>query len=293
VNRKESLFGTDGIRGTPRVFPLDAGTLRRLGFSLVELICAGGGRGRVVLGRDTRESGPWIEARLLEGIASAGGAAERAGVIPTPGVAYLTRTEGFDAGVVISASHNPFEDNGVKIFSKDGFKLSDGAEAEIEHALASGAESKGENQAPQAPVDPGPESPGFVEAYASFLASTFSAKTPCMLSVVLDCAHGAASAVAPRVFSDLGFEVHTVASAPDGRNINDSCGALHPEGLAGSPAPSPKRGRASAWPSTGTPTAPSSRAPRGASSTATTSCTSPPPAANAPGRSAAAPSSAR
>jgi phosphoglucosamine mutase len=234
VSRKGSIFGTDGIRGTPRVFPLDSGTLRRLGSSLVELFRARGGRGRVVLGRDTRESGPWVEAQLLDGIASAGGAAELAGVIPTPGVAYLARAKGFDAGIVISASHNPFEDNGVKIFSSDGFKLSDDAEAEIERALAaSGTGSKGEDQTPPAAAgDPGPESSGFVDAYASFLASTFSEKTPRALSVVLDCAHGAAGAVAPRVFSDLGFEVHAIANNPDGRNINDSCGALHPEGLA-------------------------------------------------------------
>jgi phosphoglucosamine mutase len=235
------LFGTDGIRGRAGVFPLDAATVTRVGSALTGSLRARASAPRILIGRDTRESGVWIEAALARSIEAAGGIPVAAGVVTTAGVAHLTSALGFDAGVMVSASHNPFEDNGIKVFSRDGYKLPDAEEARIEAEVLGGAEREERGGRAVAAATPGPAPPGLpaaapgagadlAAAYASHLVGAAGGARLDGMKVVLDCGHGAAHRTAPAVFEALGASVRTLGAAPDGRNINEGCGSLHPEG---------------------------------------------------------------
>ena len=220
------LFGTDGVRGVAGRYPLDHETVRRLGAALVRALPGGGGL-RVLVGRDTRESGEWIEAELAHGAAGQGAAVASAGVLPTPAVAYLTRSEGFDAGVVISASHNPFEDNGIKVFSGRGEKFTEAVEREVEAIVADASWRPRDGEA--APVDRA----ALGATYLDHLHAIFpdaSALGP--FPIAVDCANGAMSALAPELFRRIGLEPVVIGNHPDGRNINLKCGSTHPERLA-------------------------------------------------------------
>jgi phosphoglucosamine mutase len=186
----------------------------------------GPGRGRVLIGRDTRASGPDLEARLIEGFASVGVGAARAGVLTTPGVATLTRLWGCALGIVLSASHNPADDNGIKLLSPEGFKIPDAAEEAVEKRLLDAAFEPPSVARPPAAKDFSKR----VRDYSRFLAG-FSGRLRGM-KIALDCAHGAASAFAGPLFRSLGAKVVVTNAKPDGRNINAACGALHPEGIA-------------------------------------------------------------
>jgi phosphoglucosamine mutase len=237
----KKLFGTDGMRGEAGVFPLDAATVRAAGRSLARHLRGGLGRPRVLTGRDTRESGAWIERALIEGVISAGGEATSAGVITTPGVAYLARTMPADAGVVISASHNPFHDNGIKIFAPTGRKLDDATERLIEADIYAeregGGAPAGSGEAAAATEEEGEGgyargAAALRSSYLDYLADEVAGGLRLEgLSVVLDCANGAASELAPALFSRLGARVVSTFDAPDGRNINRDCGSLHTEHL--------------------------------------------------------------
>jgi phosphoglucosamine mutase len=223
----DKLFGTDGIRAVAGEFPLDPAACRTLGRALVGLLAARGAGGGVLVGRDTRESGGWIERALVAGIEDAGGVPALAGVIPTSAVSFLARTRGFAAGIVVSASHNPYRDNGIKVFSASGLKIPDDWEAEIEDAIRTGR-----GAAPAADGTVRPPDPAYGEAYLAFLKSRLSLAVRPGFKVVVDCANGASSAFAPRALRELGWEVEALHCAPDGRNINEGCGSLHPETLA-------------------------------------------------------------
>jgi len=221
------LFGTDGIRGVAGEFPLDRATVQAVGRALGAHLAASGHTPRVLLGRDTRESGVWIEDALAAGLAKAGASVERAGVMTTPGVAYLAHLDRFAAGVVISASHNPWRDNGIKIFGHDGYKLADDVELEIEQAIF--ADIKTNGGATHAVGEP--KHRELTADYVNWLA----AQCPADLSglrVVVDCANGAASEIAPEVFRAKRVQATFIHAAPDGKNINERCGALHPEVVA-------------------------------------------------------------
>jgi phosphoglucosamine mutase len=222
----KKLFGTDGIRGVAGQPPLDPQTVTALGIALADdLIHQGLSKMPVLLGMDTRESGPAIAAQLAEGMARRGVAVKFAGVVTTPGVAYLTRTGDFAAGVMISASHNPFSDNGIKVFARTGFKLPDGEEHEIEEEIFR-----------ILPETEAAATQGFltesydVGRYSDFLLGALEADlSGC--NVVLDCGNGAASALAPELFRRAGAQVTAICNEPNGRNINLNCGALHLEQL--------------------------------------------------------------
>jgi phosphoglucosamine mutase len=202
---------------------MDASTMWRLGAFLAQRLREehpGGGPPRVAVARDTRESGKILAGAFGEGLREAGGDAHLLGVLPTAGLAFLTRSEGFQAGAMVTASHNPWEDNGIKIFSPDGFKLSDEDEAAVEAGILAGlVPSSASGGALR-------ERPELAERYAAWLASQVSMGFKGR-RVVLDCAHGAASVLAPELFRRLGFEARSIASSPDGRNINLGCGAVH------------------------------------------------------------------
>ncbi len=222
------LFGTDGIRAVAGEAPLDANTIYAVGLALAHQLHGAHQHPRVLLGMDTRESGDWIAAAIAAGLAEAGARVENAGVITTPAVAYLARQHGFTAGVVISASHNPWQDNGIKIFGSDGYKLPDETELRIEAEIfrrLEGLETPRPGHA--LPVDK-----KFRADYENFLRSAVPGLNLNGLRVVLDCANGAASAIAPELFAHLGGTIHLTHAAPDGRNINANCGALHPEVVA-------------------------------------------------------------
>jgi phosphoglucosamine mutase len=224
----KQLFGTDGIRAVAGQYPLDAPTVRVFGRALARVLREETGRApRVVLGRDTRASGPWLSDAVAQGLRAESATSTEAGVLPTPGLAFATRVGGFDAGVMISASHNPFEDNGLKVFGADGMKIPDALEARIEAIILRGAE-------PAPAPDGGGAAPDGVLAsrYVRELEGFVPPGRLEGLKLVLDCANGAAAALAPRVFRDLGADVVTLGDAPDGRNINLDCGSLHLEGLA-------------------------------------------------------------
>lgn len=219
------LFGTDGIRGVAGEFPLDARTAHALGAALGEAVSDSAGQPEVLLGMDTRESGPWLAAQVAGGLVRAGVRPRFAGVITTPGLAYLTRTDSFRAGVMISASHNPYQDNGIKVFGQSGYKLPDAQEHAVEQRIFQLLESGWE--AVPAALNPEPE---LGRRYERYLAGTFP-HSLAGLKLALDCGHGAASALAPDLFERLGARVVAMGCAPDGRNINHECGALHVEGL--------------------------------------------------------------
>ncbi len=226
-----NLFGTDGIRGVANIHPMTTEIAMQVGRAIAFLVKDRIKGHRIVIGKDTRLSGYMIENALAAGICSMGVNVLLVGPLPTPGIAFITTSMRADAGVVISASHNPFQDNGIKIFSKDGFKLPDALEAEIEElifsqkmqALCPVADEVGK----AARID---DSKG---RYIVFLKNTFPKKyTLDDFHIVLDCAHGATYKVAPYVFSELGARVTPIGVDPDGKNINRDCGALHPEVMA-------------------------------------------------------------
>ena len=221
------LFGTDGVRGRAGTPPLDQRTIRRLGAALVRALPRSSSAPRLLVGRDTRESGEGIERDLAHGARSAGASVLSAGVIPTPAIAFLTRDQGFAAGLVISASHNPFEDNGIKVFSGAGEKFTEALEAEVEAIVADTSWD-----------EPGgaPDAVPFIDETDAYLAHARTAMAGLFPSharrLAIDCANGATCQVAPLVLERLGFEVTAIGCRPDGRNINLDCGSTHPETLA-------------------------------------------------------------
>jgi phosphoglucosamine mutase len=232
MKNKTRLFGTDGIRGQVEQFPLD-------GASLVKLGCALGfsGRGaKIVIGRDTRGSGPYIEKMVAAGFSAAATQAGGShpleitccGVIPTPGLSFVTASHDFDWGIMITASHNPYTDNGIKIFGSDGEKIPDSLEAEIEDRFF-------QLETPRYSSAPSLRCSNQKETYQRFLFHHASGLrgvlAPLKLRIILDCAHGAASEIAPPVFGEAGVEAEVIHAAPDGRNINRECGSTHMEQL--------------------------------------------------------------
>ncbi len=226
----KKLFGTDGIRGEAGVFPLDAKTIDTIGNSLARQFREKLGRPpHFVTGRDTRESGAWIEQAFHTGAMTAGATSKSAEVITTPGVAFLTKKFDFDAGVVVSASHNPFEDNGIKIFSPDGKKIDEATEREIEKDIFDNSKFKIQNSK-FGEMD-NSKSSEFQNAYLNYLADEFKDLSLGNLKIVLDCANGAASKLAPELFQKLGAKLIVINDAPNGKNINENCGSLHLENL--------------------------------------------------------------
>jgi phosphoglucosamine mutase len=228
------LFGTDGIRAVAGEAPLDARTLHAVGVALARRLGAVGGPVRVVLGMDTRESGPWIASTLIGGLREGGAEVAFAGVITTPAIAFLARKHGFSAGVVISASHNPWQDNGIKVFGGDGYKLPDevelAIEGEIERVLEKQETGSRKQEAGKDELPPVKEE--FRREYVQFLLEAVPGISLDNRCVVIDCANGAASAIAPQLFESLKGTVEVTHASPDGRNINANCGALHPEVVA-------------------------------------------------------------
>ena len=221
------LFGTDGVRGKAGEYPLDPATVRRLGAALARALGDGEGTVRFLAGRDTRESGGWIERELAFGIRSQAGALTSAGVIPTPAIAYLTPRIGYTAGVVISASHNPFEDNGIKVFSGAGEKFTETLERRVETIVADDSWTVPAGDA--GPVEEVDYRSPYVDHLLEILPPLLRRKD---LRVVIDCANGATTTVAPRLFDELGIAALCVGCEPDGRNINLRCGSTAPEVLA-------------------------------------------------------------
>ena len=227
------LFGTDGVRGKAGEYPLDHPTVARLGAALVRamrpsIVAREGDRPlRFVVGRDTRESGAWIEEELARGACADGASVTSAGVIPTPAIAYVTPAMSFDAGIVISASHNPFEDNGIKVFSGKGEKFTETLEREVEAIVAR------TDWAVPASAEARFDRTNVVDEYIAHTRLVFP--EPRGLSgarIAIDMGNGATTTVAPRLFTDLGFDLRVLGAAPDGRNINLGCGSTHPDGLS-------------------------------------------------------------
>ncbi|HEY6305601.1 MAG TPA: phosphoglucosamine mutase [Candidatus Angelobacter sp.] len=219
------LFGTDGIRGVAGEYPLDKRTVFEIGRALGDHLPQG--PKSVVIGQDTRESSAWIADIISAGLAACGVTVSSAGIITTPGIAYLAHSQGFSAGVVISASHNPWQDNGIKVFGRDGYKLADRTELEIEKeifSLLKPAPTRDET-GPRTSSLPGDA--GLRSSYVNWLSRRIPGVE--RLRVVVDCANGAASSIAPEVFRCCGVRADFTHSSPNGRNINENCGALHPE----------------------------------------------------------------
>ena len=221
------LFGTDGVRGKAGHYPLDTPTIRRLGAALVRALRHGDETIRFLAGRDTRESGTWIERELAQGVHSQGATLASAGIIPTPAVAYLTPRMGYTAGVVISASHNPFEDNGIKVFSGAGEKFTETLEQHVEAVMEDSSwDVPPGNPLPIQPID-------YRAEYLGHLRPILAGETRLRgTRIVIDCANGATTTVAPRLFEELGFDARRIGSEPDGRNINLGCGSTSPQLLA-------------------------------------------------------------
>jgi phosphoglucosamine mutase len=232
IDQRRQLFGTDGIRGVAGDFPLTRESTFLIGRALGQDLIRTTQKPKAVLGQDTRESSGWIADRVASGLAAVGVDVHSGGVITTPGVAYLARMRGFAAGVVISASHNPWTDNGIKVFSGDGFKLPDARELTIEQDIFALLARPGAADDTAMRIA-GPSLPGeaglrkaYIESLAGSVSSDLSG-----LRVLVDCANGAATAEAPDLFRSLGVQATFICIAPDGKNINDGCGALHPEAL--------------------------------------------------------------
>ena len=225
------LFGTDGVRGVANIYPMTTEIAMQIGRAIAFIVKTQTKGHHIVIGKDTRLSGYMIENALAAGVCSMGVDVQLLGPLPTPGIAFITTSMRADAGVVISASHNPFQDNGIKIFSRDGFKLPDEVELNIEDLIFS------QKMAALRPVaDEVGKATRIEDAkgrYIVFLKHTFPTKyTLDDFHIVLDCAHGATYKVAPYVFSELGAKVTCIGVSPDGKNINRDCGALHPEVMA-------------------------------------------------------------
>jgi phosphoglucosamine mutase len=233
----KQLFGTDGIRGVPGKYPLDDATLERMGFAVGEYLLAQGLnkgiRPRVLIGRDTRESGPHISELIARGLSAGGVEPIAAGVLTTPGVAWLVNREGFSAGVVISASHNPYHDNGVKLISASGMKFPDAVEAVIEGAILSGKDTAriGAGADQNVKIDHSGDEKLHEDYLAGLREALFTGARLDGMKIVLDCANGAASKLGPQLFRSLGANVTAINDTPDGRNINTGCGSLHPEAM--------------------------------------------------------------
>ena len=238
----KKLFGTDGIRGVAGQSPLDPATIHAVGLALAHHL---GNAPRVLIGQDTRESSDWIAAALTAGLTTGGATVESAGVITTPAVAFLARAHNFAAGIVISASHNPWQDNGIKLFGPDGYKLPDSTELAIEAEIFRHLESaplssrtlsgeKGEG--PASVLVPPPVNEADRPEYIRFLLAAVPNLSLEGRTIVVDCANGAASAIAPQLFAELtsngGGEILLTHASPNGRNINENCGALHPAVVA-------------------------------------------------------------
>lgn len=225
------LFGTDGVRGVANVYPMTAEVALQLGRALAYVIKFGSGRHRIVVGKDTRVSGYLLEYATVAGICSMGVDAVLLGPFPTPGIAFITSSMRADAGVVISASHNPYQDNGIKFFSGNGFKLPDELEARIEVLMT---RPEVEGACPTATeVGQAFRLDDARGRYISFLKSTFPKEMELDgLKIVVDCAHGATYRIAPEIFTELGAEVIPMGVRPNGRNINNKCGATSPETMA-------------------------------------------------------------
>jgi len=227
------LFGTDGVRGTAGEYPLDHETVARLGAALVRAMRRGAGDAksrqlRFIVGRDTRESGEWIERELGRGVHAEGAAITTAGVIPTPAIAYVARAMAFDAGIVISASHNPFQDNGIKVFSGRGEKFTEELERQVEAIIADRSW-----QVPPVGELPPVDRTDVIDAYIAH--ARLALPNPERLGrfrIAVDTANGATTTVAPRLFRELGYDATLIGNTPDGRNINLECGSTHPERLA-------------------------------------------------------------
>jgi len=220
----KELFGTDGIRGVAGEYPLDPPTIFAFGLALGHDVTRTQAGPEILIGADTRESGTWIAEMVAGGLEQAGARVRYAGVITTPGVAYLTRTGPFRAGVMISASHNPYQDNGIKVFGHDGFKLPDSEEHTIEQEIFRlAAEAKPSSAKLAVDADLGGQ-------YLDYLASTAGVRFG-GVKLVMDCGNGASYQLGPKLFRRMGAEVTTLCAAPNGRNINLNCGALHLDGL--------------------------------------------------------------
>jgi phosphoglucosamine mutase len=231
-NTANKLFGTDGVRGVANAEPITSETAMRLGRALAHVYKNPRGRHRrILIGKDTRLSGYMLETAMASGICSMGVDVWLVGPLPTPGIAFLTRSMRADAGVVISASHNPFEDNGIKFFSREGFKLDDETERRIEElvfdsAAITGFRASGADIGKAARIDDA------IGRYSVFLKSSIPrALSFENLRIAIDCANGASYKVGPEVLEELGADVIPIAVEPDGININDGCGAVHPEKL--------------------------------------------------------------
>lgn len=234
-NYMARLFGTDGIRGEAGSFPLDASTVRAIGYSLASHLEKGrDNHPFIVTGRDTRESGEWIERALIAGARSAGARCDSAGIITTPGVAFLARSLSADAGIVISASHNPYQDNGIKIFESSGRKLNDATERLIEVDIYQGGKTRVAEDPTALAREPlvNQHSADLRSLYRQYLRDEIGRGLSLEgLTLVVDCANGAASTIAPELFRELGARVIAMNDTPDGLNINRNCGSLFIDGL--------------------------------------------------------------
>ena len=231
MSNQRQLFGTDGIRGVAGEFPLTLESTYLIGGALGRDLARSSPGARVIIGQDTRESSRWIADRVTQGLNSQGVPVDSAGVITTPGVAYLARSRGCAAGIVISASHNPWTDNGIKVFSGDGYKLPDARELAIEQEIFALLQNPPADAAAQGASSTLPGDAGLRRAYIDWLARNVSADMG-SLQVLVDCANGAATAEAPELFHACGIKTTFLHARPDGKNINEGCGALHPEKVA-------------------------------------------------------------
>jgi phosphoglucosamine mutase len=234
--RLRSLFGTDGIRAIAGESPLDPITIFATGVALAHSLRKTCSQPAVLLGRDTRESSPWIAAVIAAGLRFAGVRVESAGIVPTPAVAFLARTHGFQTGVVISASHNPWHDNGIKFFGADGYKLPDSVELAMEDEILHHAALIASQLAEPDPasIPPIEDNPSLQADYIQFLIDCVPGLSLARSNdrVVIDCANGAAAIIAPELFRRLGVDATLLNVTPNGRNINDKCGALYPNHVA-------------------------------------------------------------
>jgi phosphoglucosamine mutase len=221
------LFGTDGIRGAANQYPLTAEMALRVGRAAASIFSETGSQARIIIGKDTRQSGDMIESALAAGICSAGVNASLTGILPTPAIAYLTSTTEACAGIMISASHNPFHDNGIKIFDGGGFKLDDHKEQQLESLILDDhADAAGKTNWRTGSVE---KFKGAAGRYLDFLQNTLPEKTVFKdMKIIVDCSNGATSAIAPRLFAHLGARVEAIGANPDGININAGCGSENP-----------------------------------------------------------------